>query len=156
VGSFGSPLDLKSAGYLAYNGGLTPTLKLRDDSPARNAGPQLAAADTSQNGYTWAAGTRADIGAWGGAPNQAPVPNGAISFDVPEGGSITITADQILSQMTDANGDGMVSPAPQARLLRAIAVAKSRIRGNWRATGAGLDEDAGRGQRPPRRKSAGC
>jgi hypothetical protein len=107
-GTLASPLALKSVGRLALNGGLTPTLKLRDDSPARGAGPQLAAAETAQNGYTWAAGTRADIGAWGGAPNQAPVSTGPITFDVPQGGSLALTADQLLSQITDANGDGLV------------------------------------------------
>jgi hypothetical protein len=121
AGTFASPLALKSVGRLAFNGGPTPTLKLRDDSPARNAGPLLAAAETAQNGYTWAAGTRADIGAWGGAANQAPTPTAAISFDVPQGGSVKITADQILSQMADANGDGLTLTSVDTSALHGAA-----------------------------------
>ena len=141
-GTFASPLNLKSAGRLAFNGGLTATLKLREDSPARRGGPTLAAAETAQNGYTRPAGARADIGAWGGATNQAPAA-GPIVFNVEDGKSLTLSDDLILSQVTDANGDGLVITSVDTSGLHGVATVKKS--GNFLDTATNVLRDSGSG-----------
>lgn len=61
-GTSANPLKPRFASELALNGGRTPTLALRMNSPALDA-LSIDQADTSQNEFLWV--DRAEIGAWG-------------------------------------------------------------------------------------------
>lgn len=100
-GSTATPLDPKLDFQTRLNGGATPTLKLLSGSPARNA-VAITGSDTSQNGYVWS-GT-ADIGAWGGALNRAPVtvPDARV---VPQNGSVSLFLRDLLRNDSDPDGD---------------------------------------------------
>ncbi|MBX3744968.1 MAG: hypothetical protein KF833_06625 [Verrucomicrobiae bacterium] len=102
----GAELDAKIAGSVADHGGGVPTLKLLPGSPARGVAAQGGAAGQSQNGYTWAAGSLRDIGAWGGPPNQAPVAfNRNYRLVQGSGGTVVFNGATMLQQQSDPDGD---------------------------------------------------
>jgi hypothetical protein len=98
AGSQQSPSLLRSAGYLAQNGGKTLTLALQQNSPARNAAP--ADAGFSQNGYSLT--SVSSIGAWGGT---APLPTaGSFSLEVNENSTVSLSFADILAHAQSTDG----------------------------------------------------
>lgn len=61
-GTSANPLNPRFASALALNGGVTPTLALRKNSPALDA-ISIDQPDTAQNDFRWV--NRAEIGSWG-------------------------------------------------------------------------------------------
>ena len=104
TGSSANPLDAKLHPNLAFNGGVTPTIALLPGSPARGSIP-LSSPDTSQNHFTWQ--SVADIGAWGGEPNAAPV-GVADEFTILEGGKLVVDdLDALAGNDNDPNDDDL-------------------------------------------------
>lgn len=100
-GSTFVPLSPKLDTETRLNGGTTPTLKLLAGSPARSV-IRITGSDLSQNGHVWS--TFADIGAWGGVANRAPVTvRGART--VPQNGSVSMFVRDLLANDSDPDGD---------------------------------------------------
>jgi hypothetical protein len=131
-GTLAAPRLLLSVGRLGYNGGLTPTLKLRDDSPARSKVP-LAFPVRAQNDHVW--DRTADIGAWGGAANVPPAAQDLV-FEMLEEGTLTLTASDLMKGVSDANGDEVFLARTDFSKLSAAPVVTQRTRPALVATGS--------------------
>jgi hypothetical protein len=105
-GTTASPLDAKFDTEIGLHGGTMPTLKLLPLSPARQAITNFQG--LSQNHYYWN-GT-ADIGAWGGPANRAPVAGTGPSYGVVANAadttaSVGVNYSDLLRSVTDPDGD---------------------------------------------------
>lgn len=102
--------NLNSQGLLGDNGGSTSTIRLNPSSPARNAGPVIAADEVSQNGFIRRAGTQVSIGAWDGvAAELASVPvAGSIGVTFAPGETINVPVVDVLAAASDADGNNLV------------------------------------------------
>lgn len=113
----GAELDAKIAGAVADHGGGVPTLKLLPGSPARAVAAQDGVEGQSQNGYTWAAGSLRDIGAWGGPPNRAPVAfSRNFRFVQGSGGTVSFNGAAMLQQQADPDGDELAGYSHMERI----------------------------------------